>query len=167
MERVDIKQLSPEDRELVARADGVRRNGYAPYSNFLVGAAARTSDGQVFVGANVENASYGLSICAEVAALTAANTAGAHGIVAIAVVGRSRQAAKKAAGRLFTTPCGRCRQLIFEASQLAGTDTTVIAVAQDGESALVTTIGELLPEAFGPADLGIVARTPEKAVSSH
>jgi len=166
MKRFRIDQLPPDDRDLVDRAAGARNNAYARYSNFLVGAAVRDAEGRVFDGANMENASYGVTICAEVAALTAASSAGSRSITAIAVVGGPHDASKLAAN-LATTPCGRCRQLIFEAAQVAGVDVKVISVTQDGNSALVATIGELLPEAFGPADLGLIEQARPKAATGR
>jgi cytidine deaminase len=160
-DRVPLSALSEEDRELVARADAARSSGYAPYSHFLVGAAVRGKDGKIEVGANLENASYGLTICAEVAALTAANTARAGDIATIAIVGR--HAEKPPAHGQFTTPCGRCRQLIFEAAQRAEGEIKVISVAQDGATALIATIEELLPHAFGPADVGVLPQLPARA----
>jgi cytidine deaminase len=159
--RVQVSALTDDDRELIDRANQARPNGYAPYSHFLVGAAVRGADGRIFAGANLENASYGLTMCAEVGALTAANTAGCNRIAAVAIVGRPEE--KPPARDQFTTPCGRCRQLIFEAAQRAEGEIKVISVAQDGTTALVATIQELLPEAFGPADVGAAPQLPPRA----
>lgn len=87
----------------------------------------RIATGAVFVGANMENASYGLTVCAEVAALTAANTAGARALDTIAAVGGSLDAQTDNA----VTPCGRCRQLILEAAQLVGKNVRVLAANAD------------------------------------
>src|SRR5262245_28508295 len=96
---------APEVAELVAAARAARERAYAPYSAFLVGAALRTADGRLFVGANVENASYGLSVCAERTAILAAVNAGAREVRAIAV---STDLDPPAA------PCGMCRQTLAE-----------------------------------------------------
>jgi cytidine deaminase len=130
------------DADLVARAASVRANAHAPYSHFSVGAAVRNAAGAVFVGTNVENASYPEGSCAETAAI-AAMIAGtppgpARKIAAMVVV------ADRNGGRL-TTPCGGCRQRIAE---FAAPDTPVHVVdtAGAGETFL---IGDLLPAAFG------------------
>ncbi|MCX8173871.1 MAG: cytidine deaminase [Thermoplasmata archaeon] len=106
-------------------------NAYAPYSGFVVGAAVLTADGMVFTGSNVENASYGLSICAERVAITKALSEGKKEFVAIAVVGRAG-----------VTPCGACRQFIYEFG--AGID---VIYLNDGKT-VVKKISELLPEGF-------------------
>lgn len=124
--------------ELLARAKEVRENAYAPYSRFTVGAAILTGDGSVFTGANVENASYGLAICAERSAAVAAVAAGYRDFEAIAVAGNETT---------VTAPCGACRQFLNEFNpQLSVAYTT-----PDG--ATVTTLDRLLPDAFGPKNL--------------
>src|SRR5438552_12018212 len=105
--------LSDSERRLIAAARDASINAYAPYSGFAVGAAVRTRGGAVFTGANLENASYGLGVCAEVAALAGANSAADYSIEAIAIVGHKFTDPNDATQ--VVTPCGRCRQLIFEA----------------------------------------------------
>ena len=123
---------------LLAAAAAARRSAYAPYSTFTVGAALLGRDGRIHTGANVENASYGLSMCAERAAIFAAVTAGARQFDAIAVAGPDG---------VTTLPCGACRQVLFEfAPQLRVIYATAGAPKQ-------TTLAELLPHAFGPAVL--------------
>jgi cytidine deaminase len=92
-------------KELMAEADRARRRAYAPYSNFAVGAALVTKDGRVIHGCNVENASYGLSVCAERNAVWKAVSEGHHEIVAIAITAREGHGAP---------PCGSCRQVLHE-----------------------------------------------------
>lgn len=123
---------------LVERARGARERAYAPYSHYRVGAALLTGSGEVFEGVNVENAAYPASICAERSAVFAAVTAGHRHFTAVAVVTEN-------AG----TPCGSCRQVLAE----FGLDTQVFVADQDGRVAQHTTVGELLPRAFGPGDL--------------
>lgn len=135
------------DEILVEAARTAARRAYAPYSRFFVGAAVRTADGRVFAAPNIENASYGLSLCAETNAMMAAVAAGARRIVAIAVVGYPEASPENAAPAM---PCGRCRQVMKE---FAADDCPVIAVSPGGGANSVLTVGELLPHAFGPSDL--------------
>ncbi len=119
-------------------AKAVLENAYAPYSGFRVGAAVLDDRGKVFTGVNVENASFGLTICAERSAITAAISNGAKKIAAIAVVSEKQSP---------ITPCGACRQVIAE---FADDGTPVVAESKEGEIAYAT-VGELLPKAFrGP-----------------
>jgi cytidine deaminase len=125
---------------LVASAHAARRRAYAPYSAFGVGAAVRTEEGKVFEGANVENASYGLSICAERVAAASAVAAGDRNIGAIAVVGGSSRP---------VPPCGACRQFLYEFNP----DMVVVSEGPGGERRQWR-LSELLPEGFGAQDLG-------------
>ena len=119
---------------LIQAALKVREQAYAPYSNFLVGAALLTGDGNVFVGCNVENASYGLAICAERNAITTAVAAGHQNFAAIAV-----------AATPLASPCGACRQFIFE----FGDEIQIIAVdAANPTLRNQWTSKELLPSGF-------------------
>lgn len=123
---------------LVAAARAAREQAYAPYSQFRVGAALLTAEGAVFTGCNVENASYGLTICAERAAACAAVAAGARRFRRIVVATDSDPPA---------APCGACRQVLSE----FGPDAEVVAVGPARE--LRWTLRELLPAAFGPEQL--------------
>jgi cytidine deaminase len=145
--------VTPDRDTLVEAARQASALAYAPYSGFHVGAALAFADGAVFTAGNVENASYGLSLCAETAAATAAMQGGlAHGLVAVAVFGGAPGEDKIARpGTEPVTPCGRCRQVLNELAQLGGTD-PVIWCAGDGE-VLELKLSELLPHAFGPANL--------------
>lgn len=129
--------------ELVMAAVAVREKAHAPYSAYRVGAAVLTSDGRIFVGCNVENSSYGLSVCAERHALAAAVAAGCRDLVGIAVVtGSSPPAA----------PCGACRQVLAEFGNLE-----VVQANLEGERR-VSTVHELLPDAFDGAAIGVPRR---------
>lgn len=132
--------MSISDKELVRLACEARERSYCPYSSFSVGAALLTKDGKVYTGANIENASFTPTVCAERVALFSAIHAGERDFEAIAVVGGP---AGKAAEKLFT-PCGVCRQVL---SEFCSPDMRVI-VASEGET-LVKTLGELLPYGFG------------------
>ena len=123
---------------LVAAARQAQRQAYAPYSHYPVGAAVETADGAVYTGCNVENASYGLAICAERVALGAAMTAGARQFRRIAVVSSSEPPA---------TPCGACRQVLAELAP----DAEVIVAGP--RSVVRWTVAELLPAAFTPGHL--------------
>ena len=117
-------------------ARDVRLRAYAPYSKFPVGAAALVDDGRVVVGCNVENASYGLGLCAECGLVSALHASGGGRLVAFTCVGPD--------GELLM-PCGRCRQLLWEHGGAA----LLVETAARG----VVPMTEVLPEAFGPEDL--------------
>ncbi len=145
----------PRERELIAAAREAARRAHAPYSRFAVGAALLLTDGSVLTGANVENASYGLSLCAETVAVAIASSAGRLAdVVAVAVIGGTMDAAGHATGTAPVGPCGRCRQVLNEAAQMGGRDLLVICAAAEGEAVHRYALSALLPHAFGPADLG-------------
>src|SRR5215213_10697353 len=132
--------------DLVRRAREAAFRAYAPYSNFNVGCAIESADGEVVTGANMENACYRLGICAEQSALTAAQHAfGLDKVARIAVAGGD--------GSMVCTPCGGCRQGILEAAQLSGRDVEILCSSGDGSSLERHTIDELIPFSFGPANL--------------
>ncbi len=138
------------DRErLIAAARAAAASAYAPYSGFHVGAALGFADGSVVTGANVENASYGLTLCAETVAVSTAMAHGQRGgLEAVAVIGGPVGAV--GAGDPVT-PCGRCRQVLTELAQLGGTDPLVLCVGE--HAVLELRLSDLLPHAFGPASL--------------
>ena len=146
----------PSASELVAAARAARDRAYAPYSGFRVGAALLTEQGDVVTAGNVENASYGLAICAERSAVVAAVAAGSRSFTALAVAGN---------GPDPVTPCGACRQVLREFPR--GADLEVLCAGESGDKLLTTTLGALLPESFGPEDLGgsggLEPRPPEKS----
>ena len=132
----------PSAAELVAAARAARERAYAPYSGFRVGAALLTAQGDVVTAANVENASYGLAICAERSAVVAAVAAGSRSFQAIAVAGN---------GPDPVTPCGACRQVLREFPK--GVDLEVLCAGESGDGVVTTTLGALLPDSFGPEAL--------------
>lgn len=137
-----------ERDELLALAREASTRAYAPYSNFHVGAALLFANGDVVTAANVENASYGLSLCAETVAIgKVLSEPDRGGLVAVAVTGGAPGRPGQGA---TVTPCGRCRQMLNEVAQLGGTDPVVWC---DGDEVLETTLSALLPHAFGPTNL--------------
>jgi cytidine deaminase len=131
--RSPLSELDLAGAQLVDAARAVRERAYAPYSGFRVGAAVETESGQVFVGANVENASYGATICAERAAVFGMIAAGERKIARVAVY---------AEGPGLTMPCGMCRQVLVE----HGRSVEVIVAGPSGMKR--TTLALLLPEPF-------------------
>ncbi len=148
--------MNDEATTLVAAARRAAAHAHAPYSRFAVGAAVLLNDGSVVTGANVENASYGLSLCAETVAIATASAAGRlRDVIAIGVIGGAMNADGAATGTTPVSPCGRCRQILNEAAQLGGIDLPVHCGAAEGDAIRTYRLSELLPDAFGPADLGI------------
>lgn len=140
---------------LIKAARDAMAHAHAPYSRFAVGAAVRLTDGTVVTGSNFENASYGLSLCAETVAVAATNAQGRlTDIEAIAIVG-GRMDGEAITGDAPVTPCGRCRQILFEAQQMAGRPLAIFCGLPQGEAVVEHSLATLLPYAFGPADLGI------------
>ena len=127
-----------QKNKLIGRALEARRNAYAPYSGYAVGAALLTKSGEIFTGVNVENAAYPTGTCAERVAVFKAVSEGERAFEAI-IVGSSNGG----------TPCGSCRQVLSE----FGLDIQVLIVNDQGEPVQETTVGELLPGAFTAQDL--------------
>ena len=133
---------------LVEQARAAALSAYAPYSRFSVGCAVESVDGEIVVGANMENACYRLGICAEISALTAARQAfGLDKVARIAVAGGHVGADGALAGAAPVTPCGGCRQAIYEAADLSGIDVEVISANGDGTETIVSTIRACCPTA--------------------
>ena len=126
--------MEHSEKELVEAATAVRENAYAPFSEFKVGSALETDDGQIIVGSNVESASYGLTVCAERVAVWNAISQGKRKIVKIAVVADTEA---------LTPPCGVCRQIIWE----FGGDIPVVLANLNGKTEIVQ-MKDLLPRAF-------------------
>jgi cytidine deaminase len=134
-----LSEIGPGDEELIRVASLARQRAHAPYSKYKVGAAIRTKRNKVHSGANVENASYGLTVCAERTAAFAAVNAGDTAFDTIAIVIDDER---------LPTPCGACRQVLAEFSP----DMRVI-LATAGGKRKVTTLRELLPDPFLPERL--------------
>jgi len=122
------------EEELIKAATDARENAYAPYSEFKVGAAVETDEGQIYIGCNVESASYGLTVCAERVAIWKGISRGEKRFARIAVVVDTEE---------LTPPCGVCRQIIWE---FCG-DVPVILSNLEGKSEIIK-MSELLPRAF-------------------
>ena len=143
--KMNVSQAARQ--QLIAAAQTAAEAAYAPYSDYQVGAALLFDDGAVVTGANVENASYGLALCAETNAVSKAMNEGRRGgLIAVAVVGP----ADKGDGSPIT-PCGRCRQVLNEIAQLGATDPEILCVGNDEVRSVP--LSALLPYAFGPAHL--------------
>jgi len=132
-------------QKMRADAEAAMKNAYCLYSNFRVGAAVLSEEGEIFAGCNVENASYGLTICAERNAIFQAVAKGAiskeRKLKAVVVVTPAEK---------LTPPCGACRQVIYEFCEQADADIFIFGANKTGSFKL----SALLPEAFGPKDLG-------------
>ena len=125
--------------QLIKKALEARQRSYSPYSKFRVGAALLTEDGRIFTGCNIENAAYSPSICAERTAIFKAVSEGYTAIRAIVIVGDSD----------YTYPCGVCRQVIREFGK-----ETIIIIANSEDDYREYKLKDLLPNSFGPEDLG-------------
>lgn len=135
-----MKNLEETKKKLlVDKALSAREKAYSPYSSFCVGAALLCYDGEIFTGVNIENSSYGATICAERSAFAAAISAGKNDFAAIAVVGAERGISPEK----ICLPCGICRQFM---SEFCASDFLVLLY--DGQATVQKTLGELLPEAF-------------------
>jgi len=126
-----------DDQELIRLAQAARRNAYAPYSLYTVGAALLTASGQVFTGCNVENAAYPMCLCAERAAVVKAVSEGEREFVAIAISTRNGG-----------SPCGACRQVMREFAMHLR-----VLLADDAGNVQEFALDQLLPESFGPESL--------------
>ncbi len=143
--------VSPQ--QLVDAAIAASRQAYAPYSHFHVGAALLLQNDQIVSAANFENASYGMTLCAETVAIAKANSDGQlRQIIAIAVAGGpATEGGSAKIGIDAITPCGRCRQIIKEVADITAIDLPVYCARDGGyDSYLLST---LLPHGFGPASL--------------
>ena len=134
-----------EKQELIRMALAARERAYAPYSDFMVGAALRAEDGRIFTGCNVENAAFTPTSCAERTALFKAVAEGVTTFTDIAVVGSRRGEVN----RQITSPCGVCRQALFE---FGGPELNVI-MAKTPEDFIERSMDELLPFGFGPSNV--------------
>ena len=151
IEDLKLEDLKPKDQELLKKAKEALDYAYNPYSDFSVGAAVLLLNGEIFSGANRENASFGVVTCAERVAISVAFSLGIKEITTIAVIARG---ANYQNTTNITAPCGICRQEIFEFAQVFERNIEIIMSNTEMTKITIATISELLPLAFGPKDLG-------------
>ena len=148
---ISYNQLSKLEKAALTEAENTLKNAYVPYSHFNVAACLYTADGQLIAGANCENASYGLVTCAERSAIVRANAMGIRKFMGMAIITK---------GETFdttepTAPCGSCRHMLYELSQLSNCDLKITMSNTKKDKIMIASISELLPYAFGPKDLNI------------
>lgn len=148
---VTYESLEALSKRALDAAKEALEYAYCPYSGFSVGAALFTADGTIISGANFENVAYGPSICAERAAVVRANAMGVRSFKGIAVIARGKDFDTTE----VTAPCGTCRQVLWEIASIAHENLLVILSTTRADKILVTTIKELLPLAFGPANVAV------------
>jgi len=144
MQEIEYRNLDEEEKKLVQAAERAMKTAYNPYSKFSVGAAILTESGKIITGSNVENAAYGSTICAERVAVFRANAIGERNFKKVAII---------TSGDKISGPCGACRQVLFEFSQISGLDFLVIMTNLKKDKVILAKISELLPLGFGPKDL--------------
>jgi cytidine deaminase len=137
-------ELEPADRELVDAARRAADTAYAPYSGVHVGAAARTVGGGLVTASNVENAAYGATICAERLAVGRANASGERALDAVAIAAHGDRLAPDR----LVSPCGACRQVLYEMGAATGTQTRILMTAPGTDRVTIATLDELLPLPF-------------------
>lgn len=150
MQETNYDQLNEQQKKLLDAAEAVMQQSYNPYSHFAVGAALLAADGTIISGTNFENAAYGSSICAERAAILRANAMGYRNFQAIAIIARGEKPVED-----IVSPCGACRQVIYEVSDLSDQVIDVIMSNTRKDHITIATINQLLPLGFGPKALGM------------
>jgi len=148
LKQVVFKELRFEHKAALLWADQAKERAYCPYSGFYVGACLIGLDGGLVSGANFESASYGLTVCAERCAVFNANIIGMRQFQGVAIIARGKSFDTKE----VTGPCGACRQILYEVSQLSGRDLDIVLSTTQKDKIIVTSINELLPLGFGPLD---------------
>lgn len=139
------------EKVLLDSAEKAMETAYAPYSHFYVGCAILAQNGEIITGSNVENASYGLVICAERVAIVRANVLGIRLFEKFAVIARGETYECKEP----TTPCGSCRQFIYEFANGARKNFEILCSTTKKDKIVIKTIKDLIPDSFGPADFGV------------
>ena len=144
-------KLTQFQRDLLKAASKALQHSYSPYSQFAVGAVLATHTQKMYEGANVENSSYGCTICAERAAICHANIKGERCFEYLAIVALDRGFSRKR----VVAPCGICRQMLWEFSSLYNQEMTVIMATYDLKLIEIVSLNDLMPKAFGPHDMGL------------
>ncbi len=150
MQETNYQGLSDEYKKLLDAAEAVMKDSYNPYSKFAVGAALLTSNGTIVSGTNFENAAYGSTICAERAAILRANAMGYRNFKAIAIIARGENPVES-----IVSPCGACRQVIYEVSELSDQVMDIVMSNTAKDHVTIATIDQLLPLGFGPKAMGL------------
>jgi len=139
MKKIKFQELSFEYQQLLKSAEEARAQSYSPYSKIKVGAAILSQKQETIKGANMENASFPLSVCAEVAALAQANSRGIFNFQAFALISSLEK---------IITPCGACRQILVEFWQRTGFDFELIMSGREKKEVMIAKVSELLPWSF-------------------
>lgn len=150
MIHLTFEDLPEDERKLLNLAEKAMGQSYSPYSGFCAGVALQPINHPPIIGANIENASYGISICAEQAAFCHANALGIRTFSKLAMIARENPGTQR-----IYTPCGACRQVISEFAQVSEKDIKLIISDSAKERIRIVTINEILPGAFGPTNLGV------------
>jgi cytidine deaminase len=140
MKKTSFRKLNKTDKELLTRAFEIADRSYSPYSGFCVGAAILSLDGEIAIGSNIENSAYGSTICAESSALSNFRSRDLKKPSKIAIIARDTKD--------FVSPCGNCRQLLFELSRDSGIDIEIIMSNAEMDKIMIAKISELLPLGF-------------------
>jgi cytidine deaminase len=151
MKKIKYEELNHLQKRTLDEAAKAMETSYNPYSNFYVGAALLSQNGQVITGSKVENAAYGSTICAEMSAISRANAMGIRTFEKIAIIARGEEFDTTD----VTAPCGSCRQMLYEFAQISGRNLEIIMSTTKRDKIVIASIEELLPSAFGPKDLGV------------
>eukprot|EP01006_Ploeotia_vitrea_P022160 TRINITY_DN54574_c0_g1_i1.p1 TRINITY_DN54574_c0_g1~~TRINITY_DN54574_c0_g1_i1.p1 ORF type:complete len:240 (+),score=40.60 TRINITY_DN54574_c0_g1_i1:36-755(+) len=162
---VPFDTIPLEYQKLVRKAREAAAAAYCPYSDFCVGAALLSVDGQIITGANYENAAHGSTICAERSAMLRANAEGVRKFKAVVCYGHSKNAEHTdEMDENVVAPCGACRQCLNEAAVLSQIDMDVIMTTAKLNKVTICKLSNMLPKSFGPDDLGIDVAKHEASV---
>lgn len=144
-ELISFSELDSRRQELLIEAQKALANAYAPYSKYPVSAALLSHAGDIYLGVNLENASYGLTSCAEIGAFQSAISSGVQKFDTLVICGGTESK--------IATPCGRCRQIIHEMAEFSGNEIQIILSTTDLKNIRIINSSDLLPFPFGPKDL--------------
>lgn len=148
---VQHSQMAPVQQRALDEALKVLDNAYQPYSGFSVGATLIAADGRLVSATNFENAAYGSTICAERAAVLKANSEGIRNVTGLALIARRKDGDTDE----VVSPCGSCRQFLFELSELCDRDLEFILSTTRKDKIILATMTDLLPLGFGPKEMDV------------